>query len=86
MEPCWTAIIGFTFFDLEVKTWTVCLERSSPKKLRAEGEAISAACRPPGFRPHPPKVTTGEHEVISLQHEGMVGQPGNTWLVVLGWD
>ncbi len=37
------------------------------------------------FWTHPPKVTTGEHEVIILEHEGMVGQPGNAWLVVFDW-
>jgi hypothetical protein len=38
------------------------------------------------FWPHPPKVTTVEHEVICLEHEGMVGQPGIAWLVVLNWE
>ncbi len=28
------------------------------------------------FSPHPPKVTTGEHEVISLEHEEWWGNRG----------
>jgi hypothetical protein len=48
MEPCWTATIGFTFFDLVAKTWTVCQEKSSPKKLRVEGEAESVGSGHPG--------------------------------------
>jgi hypothetical protein len=86
MEPCWTVTIGFTFFDLAVRLWIVCQEKSSLKKLRVKGEAISAARRPPGFHPIPQRSPQSSAKSSVLEHEGMVGRAGNAWIVVLDWD
>jgi hypothetical protein len=64
MESYWTVTIGFTFFDLAVKTWTVCQEKSSPKILRVKVEAVSAAWDLQPSAPSP----KGHH--LSAQRDG----------------